>query len=78
MTMLDQLATREKESFQHTVEIFKPFGGIDVVISWCKTEMTKDWRWQMIEMSSDIRPGRYCFYFDSDRDYCAFLLKWQN
>lgn len=78
MTVLDQVATREKESFQHTVEISKPFGGIDVVISWCKTEMTKDWRWQVIEMSSDIRPGRYCFYFDSDRDYCAFLLKWQN
>lgn len=67
---------RDKESFAHAKEILKPFGGIDRVISWCKTEITGDWRWQVVEMSSDIRPGRYIFYFDSDRDLCAFTLKW--
>jgi hypothetical protein len=67
---------RDKESFAHSKEITKPFGGIDRVISWCKTEMASDWRWQVLEMSSDIRPGRYIFYFDSDRDCCAFCLKW--
>lgn len=68
---------RDKESFSYAKEIAKPFGGIDSVISWCKTEMQNDWRWQVVEMSSDIRPGRYIFYFDSDRDCCAFTLKWQ-
>lgn len=67
---------RDKESFPYAKEVIKPFGGIDAVISWCKNEMTSDWRWQVIEMSSDIRPGRYCFFFDSDRDFCAFTLKW--
>jgi hypothetical protein len=28
-------------------------------------------------MSSHQQPGRYIFYFDSERDYFAFLLKWQ-
>jgi hypothetical protein len=78
MNVSEQLIIREKESFQHAVEITKPFGVIDFVINWCKAEMISDWRWQLIEISSDIKPGRYCFYFDSDRDYCAFLLKWKN
>jgi hypothetical protein len=78
MSVLDQIVTRQKESFQHTVEITKPFGGIDFVIVWCKAELLGDWRWQVVEMSSDQRPGRYHFYFDSDRDYCAFILKWKN
>ena len=78
MTVLDQYQIREKESFKHAVEIGKPFGGVDTVISWCKNEMQDDWRWQLVEMSSDIRPGRYIFYFDSDKDYCAFLLKWKD
>lgn len=67
---------RAKESFAYAKEISKPFGGVDRVIAWCKTEMQDDWRWQMVEISSDIRPGRYIFYFDSDRDCCAFTLKW--
>jgi hypothetical protein len=68
---------RNQASFAHAAEITKPFGGIDRVIAWCKTEMQDDWRWQVVEMSSDQRPGRYMFYFDSDRDCCAFTLKWQ-
>lgn len=68
---------REKESFPFTKEISRPFGGIDAVITWCKSELVSDWRWQVVEMSSDIRPGRYAFYFDSERDAVAFLLHWQ-
>jgi hypothetical protein len=68
---------RQPESFPYAREISKPFGGIDGVISWCKSEMQCDWRWQVVEMSSDTRPGRYYFFFDSDRDCCAFTMKWQ-
>lgn len=70
------LVQRSKESFAHALEITKPFGGLDQVIAWAKSEMSGDWRWQVIEMSSDVRPGRYIFYFDSERDYLAFTLKW--
>lgn len=69
-------AQRKKDSFLYTKEISKPFGVIDHVISWCKTEVAGDWRWYLIEASSDERPGRYQFYFDSDRDLCAFVMKW--
>ncbi len=74
--MLSHLNERSKESFAYSTEIAKPFGGIDFVISWCKQEMLEDWRWQVIRTSTDQLPGRYVFYFDSDRDYLAFILKW--
>lgn len=67
---------RDKNSFAHAHEITKPFGGLDAVLKWCKAELQDDWRWQLVEMSNDQRPGRYIFYFDSEKDYLAFLLKW--
>jgi hypothetical protein len=67
---------RDRESFRYAREITKPFGTIDSVINWCKAELEGEWRWQLIDMSSDVRPGRYCFFFDSERDFCAFTLKW--
>ena len=70
------LPTRDQSSFPYTKEISKPFGKIDEILSWCRTELVDDWRWQLIEPSSDIRQGRYVFYFDSERDCCAFLLQW--
>jgi hypothetical protein len=38
--------------------------------------MQDDWRWQLIDTSTDQRPGRYVFYFDNNKDYFAFVLKW--
>ena len=67
---------RDRDSFNHTQEIAKPFGVLESVLDWCKEELTADWRWQLIEVSSDHRPGRYCFFFDSERDYLAFIMKW--
>jgi len=67
---------RARDSFHHAREIIKPFGVIEHVLDWCKSELVGDWRWQLLEMSSDRKPGRYCFYFDDERDYCAFLIKW--
>lgn len=69
--------SRSQESFRYAREITKPFGELDRVIDWCKTEMVGDWRWQLVDVSSDQRPGRYIFYFDSERDYFAFTLYWQ-
>ena len=67
---------RSRDSFVHAQEIVKPFGEIERVLDWCKSEVSHDWRWQLIDVSSDIRPGRYIFYFDSERDYLAFTMKW--
>jgi hypothetical protein len=70
------IAQRVEQSFAHSIEISKTFGVIDSVIVWCKSEMQGDWRWQLIDTSSDQRPGRYMFYFDSAVDFFAFTMKW--
>jgi hypothetical protein len=70
------LLDREKNSFAHSKEIAKPFGSLDSIISWCKTELVAEWRWELIEVSTNQRPGRYVFYFDSERDLFAFVLHW--
>lgn len=67
---------RDRNSFRHATEITKEFGIIETVLNWCKSELRGEWRWQLIEMSSDIKPGRYCFFFDDERDYLAFVMKW--
>ena len=67
---------RDKTSFPYAQAIDKDYGMLDHVLDWCKSELTDDWRWQMVEMSAGDRPGRYIFYFDSDRDCLAFSLKW--
>ena len=67
---------RDRASFSYAKEIAKPFGVLEHVLDWCKEELTSDWRWQLLEVSSDHRPGRYIFYFDSERDCLAFTLKW--
>ena len=76
--MLDdrQMALRSQESFPYSREITKPFGKLDHVLDWCKTELVGDWRWQLVDVSSDTRPGRYIFYFDTERDFFAFTLHW--
>lgn len=66
---------RDKDSFAYAQEITKPFGQIESVLDWCKRELPGVWRWQLIEVSAVHKPGRYIFYFDSERDYLAFVLK---
>ena len=67
---------RPGDSFCYAREILKPYGELDRVLAWCKTELIDEWRWQLIEGSTDKRPGRYIFYFDSNRDFFAFVLQW--
>lgn len=66
---------RDAESFKHSILINKPFGSLDSVIEWAKTELSDEWRWQVIRTSSDQAPGSYVFYFDSESDYLAFTMK---
>ena len=67
---------RDGESFAYSSDISKPFGKIDHILTWCKSELQDEWRWQLVDVSSDQRPGRYIFYFDSERDHFAFTLQW--
>ena len=67
---------RNKDSFKYVQEIAKPFGVLEHVLDWCKEELVSEWLWQLIEVSSDRKPGRYCFFFDSERDCLAFTMKW--
>jgi hypothetical protein len=67
---------RDQSSFNYAKEIIKPFGQVEHVLDWCKSELTDEWRWQLIDLSSDRKPGRYIFYFDSERDCLAFVMKW--
>ena len=57
---------RTRESFNHAQEITKPFGVLEQVLDWCKNELRDEFRWQLVEMSSDIKPGRYIFFFDDE------------
>jgi hypothetical protein len=67
---------RDKDSFTHAQEISKEFGVLEHVLDWCKEELSADWRWQLLSVSSERQPGRYIFYFDSERDCLAFTMKW--
>jgi hypothetical protein len=67
---------RDQASFAYAQEIAKGFGILEQVLDWCKSELVNEWRWQLIDVSSDQRPGRYIFYFDSERDCLAFTMKW--
>jgi len=75
-TMLRQIDHRTQDSFAHARTISKPWGDLESVLTWCKTELVEDWRWQLIDMASGQQAGRYIFYFDSDRDAMVFALKW--
>lgn len=77
MQVLDLPYTRNQDSFAYACEIKKPSGVLDEIIAWCKDELVHDWRWQLTTLSGPRQLGQYTFYFDSDRDYFAFLLKWQ-
>lgn len=71
-----QIDHRDPSSFSHAREIHRPWGMLEPVLTWCKSELQGDWRWQMADSSSLAQPGRYVFYFDSERDCVAFALKW--
>ena len=74
--LIKDYTQRDKDSFNYAREITKPYKEVERVLDWCKSELIEEWRWQMVEMSTPAKVGRYIFYFDSDRDCVAFSLKW--
>jgi hypothetical protein len=75
--ILGKFPNQDAPTFRYALEVNKPWGGLDYIVEWCKSEMQDpSWRWQLVESSTNLRPGRYIFYFNNSRDYCAFKLKW--
>jgi hypothetical protein len=71
-----RIEPRDQESFNFAKRLDFPYGQIDPVLDWCRNSLGGDWRWQIAESASDRRPGNYIFYFDHERDYLMFCLKW--
>jgi hypothetical protein len=67
---------RKGDSFLYTREVKKPFGVLDDIIIWAKLNLEKEWGWQLVQTCTDQAPGRYVFFFDSERDCVAFTLRW--
>lgn len=74
---LTPLHPRSRESFRFAKMVSLPYGDIERVLEWCKNQSHPEgWRWQLVQSSSPQHAGRYCFFFDHEEDYAAFLLKW--
>lgn len=66
----------KKLCFAYAKDISKPFGKLQEILDWAKINCKPGWKWQLVDPPSDIRPGRYIFFFNNERDYFAFCLKW--
>ena len=50
-----------------------PYGQLDGFLEWCKRNCADEWKFE--ESEEDTRAGAvYDFYFESERDYVAFLV----
>ena len=76
MELIEALQIKPGEGFKHAKLIRRPFHGLAPVLDWCKAECEPGWRWQLMDTPSDIRDGEYIFYFNNEKDYFLFCLKW--
>lgn len=57
-----------------------PWGDLDNTIEWCKTNCTCEWKFEEAQLPyGDYRyrhksENYYNFYFESERDYFAFIM----
>lgn len=70
------LGAQPNADFGFACEISKSWGSLEPIIGWCKQELGQNWGWQIVENSGSATPGRYIFYFNDEKDYFAFVLKW--
>lgn len=62
-------------SYTHACEV-SHHPQVEPIILWCKQNLDDTWRWQIVETSGNS-PGRYIFYFNNEKNYLAFLLRWK-
>lgn len=72
----DEYYVLPKQGFNFATRLVKPAGVIEQILDWTKREIPTEWRWQLIETSDRTHNGEYIFYFNDERDYLAFIMKW--
>lgn len=56
-------------SYRANIEV--PHGELQTIVDWCDRNCTSDWRYME---DANNQWGGYEFFFESDRDYVAFLM----
>ena len=76
MPAIDHLIEVDASQYPYTLEISKKLGKLDEVITWSKQELEHEWRWILDETGGGDGLWKYRFFFQSERDMCAFTMKW--
>ena len=66
----------------HKTKIDIPYGKLDSILSWCKTNCESDWQFDSVveylegyDASYRAKSiSTYDFYFESEKDYVAFVV----
>lgn len=61
--------------YQHSTMVAIEFGRLEQVLEWCK-KLPNLWVWNLEEWTTVSSPGQYKFYFKSEKDLLAFILRW--
>ena len=65
MPAIDHLIEVDTSQYPYTLEI-----------TWSKQELEHEWRWILDETGGGDGLWKYRFFFQSERDMCAFTMKW--
>lgn len=63
-------------AFLYKISINIKFGNLDPVIQWCKQFCMGEWNFRMDSFAGFNTPGVYDFWFQDERDYLRFTLRW--
>lgn len=76
--VIDHLSARDEDSFSHAARVNISYGQLGEVLNWLKGSLHDEWRWQMISFpgAANNNLGEYIFYFDNEKDYMVFCLKY--
>lgn len=55
----------------HKANVSVPFGELSNIVQWCENNCTGEWRFTE---DIDDQWNSFRFFFESERDYVAFLL----
>ena len=66
----------------HKTKIDIPYGKLDSILSWCKTNCESDWQFDSVveylegydASYREKGTSTYDFYFESEKDYVAFVV----
>lgn len=52
----------------YKTDIIVPYGSLNPILEWCRENCTDEWKFD------DAKLPVYEFYFESERDYIAFVM----